>query len=511
MNKFKRSQLYLIIIILLFFIYFKFYKLIKDTFYNDSYLNQILQKKDDEISIVVNMKNLTKNKHSLFYEVMKKFNSARKYYFIKTLGKPLNENLYKIVENSSVKIVQSNFPDSIFLPFVVSLYGRTAPEFVLFIEGEEIIDNNRYNLIKWVANAYKKIKRNNYDYIFGNSKIIKGKKIGCSLLFIKASIIEHLLYYTDSDTSHAHPFIQLSLATQTKFCFIPYNYIESSNFEYTHTKFSLNMNCPSNNDQNTPSFCIILPAFKRNYFSSSFPQFSNQTYKPKFYLIIQNDNRIQYNLSSIQKMVNEPVYHIWMQNWNSFFFLNHRLSSILPCDFVLKYDDDQWPIDNTLQQRLINIVKGKNLIIGRGGHSVANSYCGYSPKYFKKIENDVVDHSAVPILTRPGYLKLDARNNIYRLYGGEDISLSLNSWKLCNVTSKQMKMKLMERQRDGNNQRADKQINSVYKNEKERNFNLFINTYCYLIHSGYIPRRWAEFQIPQKDYLNIIIKHKRLN
>ena len=103
MNKFKRSQLYLIIIILLFFIYFKFYKLIKDTFYNDSYLNQILQKKDDEISIVVNMKNLTKNKHSLFYEVMKKFNSARKYYFIKTLGKPLNENLYKIVENRSKK------------------------------------------------------------------------------------------------------------------------------------------------------------------------------------------------------------------------------------------------------------------------------------------------------------------------------------------------------------------------------------------------------------------------
>ena len=191
------------------------------------------------------MKNLTKNKHSLFSEVMRKFNSTRKYYFIKTLGKPLNENLYKIIENSSVKIVQSNFPDSIFLPFVVSLYGRTPPEFVLFIEGEEIIVNNRYNLINWVDNAYKKIKRNNYDYIFGNYKIIKGKKIGCSLLFIKASIIEHLLYYTDSDTSHAHPFIQLSLATQTKFCFIPYNYIESSNFENTHTRFSLNMNCPS--------------------------------------------------------------------------------------------------------------------------------------------------------------------------------------------------------------------------------------------------------------------------
>ena len=193
------------------------------------------------------------------------------------------------------------------------------------------------------------------------------------------------------------------------------------------------------------------------------------------------------------------------------FFLNHRLSSILPCDFVLKYDDDQWPLDNTIQERIINRAKGKNIIIGKRGYSVRNSYCGYSPKNFLNIENDVVDHAAVPLLMRPGYMKLDARNNIFRLYGGEDIALSLNSWKLCNVTSKKMAMKLMEMQNDGNNQRVDKQIISAYKNENETNFNLFSKIYCYLIRSGYIPRRWAEFQIPQKDYLNITIKHKRLN
>ena len=218
------------------------------------------------------------------------------------------------------------------------------------------------------------------------------------------------------------------------------------------------MECPSKNDRNIPSLCIILPAFKRNYFSSSFQAFSTQTYKPKFYIIIQNENRIHYNLSLIQKIVKEPVYHIWIQNWNSFFFLNLRLSSVLPCDFILKYDDDQWPKDNNIQQRLINAAKGKNIIIGRGGYSVRKSFCGYSPKSFKKTENTLVDHTAVPLLTRPGYIKLDARNNIYRLYGGEDIALSLNSYKLCNVTSKKMKMKLMEKQKDGKNQRADKQI-----------------------------------------------------
>ena len=467
--------------------------------------------KEDEISIIINLKNLTGKKHIFFYEIMRKFKSTRNFYFIKTVGKPLNENINKLVGKSPVKIVQSNFPDSIFLPLVVSLYGKTIPELVLFIEGEELMDNSRNSLIKWVANAYEKMMRNKYDYIFGNFQVIKGKKIGCSLLFSKASIIEHLLYYTDSDTTHANPFIQLSFATQTKFCFIPFNYIKSSKFENSNNRFSLNMNCPSTDDKNMPSFCIILPNFKRNYFSSSFNAFSNQTYKPKFYIIFQNENRMHYNLSLIQKMAEEPVYHIWMQNWNSFFFLNHRLSSVLPCDFVLKYDDDQWPIDNTIQQRLISTAKGKNVIIGQRGYSVEKSYCGYSSENFKKTDNDVVDHVAVPLLIRPGYIKLDARNSIYRLYGGEDIALSLNSWKLCNVTSKTMKMKLMEMQNDGNNQRGDKLIISAFKNEKDTKFNLFENIYCYLIRSGYIPRRWAKFQIPQKDYLNITIKHKSLN
>ena len=221
MKKHKRTYHYLIIILLLIFIFLNERKIFKDI-YNNMFFSPILKVKDDEISIVVNMKNLTINKHNLFYEVMTKLNSTRNFYFIKTIGKPLNKFLNLLVENSSVKIVQSNFPDSIFLPLVLSLYGNTVPELVLFIEGEELMDNSGNDLIEWISNAYKEIMRNKYDYIFGNSQIINGKKIGCSLLFSKASIIEHLLYYTDSDTSHANPFIQLSLATQTKFIFIKF-------------------------------------------------------------------------------------------------------------------------------------------------------------------------------------------------------------------------------------------------------------------------------------------------
>lgn len=42
-----------------------------------------LQLKYDEISIIVNMKNLTIDKHILFYDIMQKFNTTRNYYFIK--------------------------------------------------------------------------------------------------------------------------------------------------------------------------------------------------------------------------------------------------------------------------------------------------------------------------------------------------------------------------------------------------------------------------------------------
>ena len=72
-------------------------------------------------------------------------------------------------------------------------------------------------------------------------------------------------------------------------------------------------------------------------------------------------------------------------------------------------------------------------------------------------------------------------------------------------------MNLMQRQKDGNSNIRDRQIISSYNKTKETPRNLFRKIYCYLIRSGYIPRLWAEFHQPQKDQLNISIKHKRLN
>ena len=242
------------------------------------------------------------------------------------------------------------------------------------------------------------------------------------------------------------------------------------------------------------------------------PAYASQTYKPKFYVIIQNTDRKHFNMSFIQNMTNETVYHIWIQNWNSFFFLNHRLASIFPCDLILKYDDDQWPNDANLQKNLIDNIKNKNIIIGYAGTNAMKSMCGYTPENYNIIRNNIKDHVAVPLLIRTNYLKLDARNKPFRLFWAEDVALSLNSNRLCNVTSIVVGMNLIQKQYDGNSQSLDKQIVSQIEKDlkKDSKFNVLIYSYCYLIRSGYIPRRWENFHIPKNDSINVTINHKRL-
>ena len=176
----------------------------------------------------------------------------------------------------------------------------------------------------------------------------------------------------------------------------------------------------------------------------------------------------------------------------------------------MKYDDDQWPADNTLQEILVNNTKNKNIISCHRGLIISLSFCGMKPRKYKNVDPDIVDHSAVPLFIRTGYLKLDARNKIFRLYHGEDMSLSTHSNKLCNVTSKMMNMNLIEKQDDRQNREADKEFKSAYRKETLPRFNTFINSYCYLIRAGYMPKRYVDFILPETLYINTTIDHKKL-
>ena len=57
-------------------------------------------------------------------------NTTRNFYFIKS-GASFINNTDELFDRKTIKIVQSNFPDSLFLPLIVSLYGKIIPNNIL--------------------------------------------------------------------------------------------------------------------------------------------------------------------------------------------------------------------------------------------------------------------------------------------------------------------------------------------------------------------------------------------
>ena len=91
MEKFKRKIIEILIIVLLFDLYI----IINDNLYIDKneFLSSILNNNDKRISVIINIKKLNEDKHSLFLKILNKLNSTENYFFIKTNENYLKENL----------------------------------------------------------------------------------------------------------------------------------------------------------------------------------------------------------------------------------------------------------------------------------------------------------------------------------------------------------------------------------------------------------------------------------
>ena len=140
MKRYNKYKINFISIFLLIYIYYN--EIQFSELYDSNFLNSADNIENNDMSIIININNFTLNKFDLYSEIMNKLNSSRKFIFIKTKNKSLDENINYLVGNTSIKIIQSNFPDSIFLPFVISLFGNTNPKYVLFVDDEEVIDIN---------------------------------------------------------------------------------------------------------------------------------------------------------------------------------------------------------------------------------------------------------------------------------------------------------------------------------------------------------------------------------
>ena len=119
MNKHINHKFNFIIILILIYIFFNEIRF--EELYDYDFLNSINSMKSGEISIIINMRNLTEDKFIIFSKIMDQLNSTRKFIFIKTEETFLDDNINYLIKNSSIKVVQSNFPDSIFLPLVISM------------------------------------------------------------------------------------------------------------------------------------------------------------------------------------------------------------------------------------------------------------------------------------------------------------------------------------------------------------------------------------------------------
>ena len=128
MNKNIKCKFNLILIFLLSFIIVTIILKIRFDYAFEDY--SYLKFETNEINIVVNFKDLSNNKHRMFYEIIRKVNSSRNFYFIKSNNTNLNPYIDPQIKNSSVKIIKSNFPDTIFLPLIISLFGKTIPKYV---------------------------------------------------------------------------------------------------------------------------------------------------------------------------------------------------------------------------------------------------------------------------------------------------------------------------------------------------------------------------------------------
>jgi len=69
-----------------------------------------------------------------------------------------------------------------------------------------------------------------------------------------------------------------------------------------------------------------------------------------------------------------------IQIWNSFFFIIHLLASVFPCNFFIKYDNDAWSMDCTINEKVINNSNNKNVIIGGIRYFALKSFHIYKPK-----------------------------------------------------------------------------------------------------------------------------------
>ncbi|KAH0784964.1 hypothetical protein GPJ56_010910 [Histomonas meleagridis] len=379
------------------------------------------------------------------------------------------------IHNSSVpkssftqNVIYSDFPDTGYIPLIASLYSLNMPDYIFYINTSNV---NYMPSTLWLEEAVSKFCEGDYDVIFGGKTVYQNNDVGIGLAIIRSPLVRELLYHTNSTYNSIPPLLSISLLIaknpHIKSIYHLFDGIKpEQNYDHIiNPQIPRSQMCPNINDSTNPTLGLLLPQFKRKYIYNFITDYEKQTLLPEFYCIVQCENRITLDLARIRSKSSRPVYHIWGYNWSPLFLFPIFISSLFPVDFVMRWDDDQSPIDNNVHQSFVDEIKNDNSIIGMGG----SSYNSKSPKLFGMIAKDNCserDTFAVPLMYRPMHGKLTARLRPYTLAQGEDITLSLASKLICNITVKSKQFKYKTYQYDWNKQSRDRKLNKLPENKE---------------------------------------------
>ncbi|OHT01862.1 hypothetical protein TRFO_07446 [Tritrichomonas foetus] len=420
------------------------------------------------------------------------------------------ENINETLNLSGPKVIMTTYTDSGYLPLLISIYGIQEPDLVVFINetGNQLLHSFISN--QWIYNS---IIDHHFDQslacIFGFQTFYNKKQIGSDVMVVKEPIIRELIYHTDINSSSISPFYALSMilslnGTKLKNKF---NLISSEDrkteFPSIIDPIRYNVKCikPTNfSDIRNANFAYLLPTYKRSqYFSQSLSSLKKQTIQPKFYLMTQTRHHIMYDLNILQSYVDAPIYHFWTPNWNTFFLLANLITCLLDVDYIIRYDDDMWPMNPNVDENALKFINSRtDIMIGHGNfESCFTNMCLFKqkPKLLRK--PPYPDTVATPLIFRPSHMKYAGRIRPFMLIGGEDFHLSISASLECDIISLHHHFNFWSFQNDGLQHSNDPEILNEYKVRKYLANGKYPveNVFCHYVEAGYQPKCWETYSV----------------
>ncbi|KAH0795976.1 hypothetical protein GPJ56_000044 [Histomonas meleagridis] len=403
------------------------------------------------------------------------------------------KDYYLTLRNSSIpkdqytqKVTYNDLPDLGYITLAATLYSITLPDFVFFVNTSNI---KYMPPTKWLEDSISILTETGSDIVYGGKTQYQGIDCGIGLAVINSALLRELLYYTNLNSFTMPPLLILSLLNQKNEDFhYTYNLFDgiklNQNYDYiTEISIPHYQKCANINDTSNPTIALLLPQFKRDYIYDFIWDYNNQSLLPEFYCLVQCENRIELNLNLIRSRASRPVYHIWGYNWSPLFLFPLYVSSFFPVDFVMRWDDDQAPLNGAIQKGFVQRIRDKDTIIGMAGLRDLRINCG---KWMGKVKQcEECDHVAVPLMYRPFHAKLAARLRPYTFAFGEDVALAVSSRMICKTKTRRKLFLTKQYQEDQKNQMNDEKLSKLPDNNKG---DKVIGLYChYRMNGGYVP------------------------